>query len=595
MKSTLLSLVIALVTFSAQGSVNERRTISFEGRQRTYVLYVPDNIQSNAPIVVSLHGASGHDTDRSPFRTSVADLAKCIVVYPQGELQNFGPFGTVPGWDATGEVNTDVRFLRTVVDEVAKSYSIDRQRIYCCGFSNGGMMTYANAHCSADFFAAFASISGFPLNEFHHRFTGARPVPFLHIHGKADDFVKYSLMPVIRDAMVARNGLNPVPQTETVAGRYTRSVYSPFTSGESFPYEYIEVDGMGHNDFTDRTADGNSALTMWNFLCRYRLSDPCSRTLRWRGGLDIEGFSPAQHGWDVYDGAKRFAYGTDPASASNNVYHSVQFEAGHHRLALRAGGGRVYVELTPLTGSTVPLFSKLCDSDRDVVIPFTVTAFGHYRLRIVKESADVRLPSFEIHSCSTPAEASGCVDAELPPMSDMPVEPSMTEIPQSQGREYDDFARTAMQQCDGYTLYTATADLQIAFKMMNVDMQGCNRVVVLFAEPVPQGWYMAFHEGNDLTPVPTGASQMVFELTPAMIASGRIPQICMMTFFGTQLPLTAKVKGVYKSSPNGSALTPVFSDAPSDSGEWIDLQGVTHAAPTVPGIYIHNGRKQVVR
>ncbi len=87
-------------------------TITVGNESREYWLYVPDNVKTEAPLVVSLHGASGHDTDKSPFRTDVADKEGCIVAYPQGKPIYFPVFGgTVTGWDATGEENDDVKFL----------------------------------------------------------------------------------------------------------------------------------------------------------------------------------------------------------------------------------------------------------------------------------------------------------------------------------------------------------------------------------------------------------------------------------------------------------------------------------------------------
>ena len=124
--------------------VDKKVTLTINNENREYWLYVPDNVKQNPALVISMHGASGHSTDKSPFRTSVADNEGCIVVYPQGNSIYFPVFGgTVTGWDASGEENTDVKFLKAVIEDVAKSYSIDRKRIYACGFSNGGMMTYA--------------------------------------------------------------------------------------------------------------------------------------------------------------------------------------------------------------------------------------------------------------------------------------------------------------------------------------------------------------------------------------------------------------------------------------------------------------------
>jgi poly(3-hydroxybutyrate) depolymerase len=318
--------------------VDKNVNITVNGESRKYQLYVPTNAVDNCPLVLSLHGAAGHSTDKSPFRTDVADKAGCIVAYPQGKDTYFPVFGgTVPGWDATGEFNSDAKFLIAVIEDVAKKYKIDRNRIYCCGFSNGGMMTYAMTNACSDVFAAFASISGFPLNEFHFRHTGWRPVPFLHIHGKADDFVKYSLMPTIVDEMVVRIGAHPVPTKTTKSGKYTKSIYE---AGEgSFPYIYYEMDGMGHNDFTANTEDGNSAQTMWNFFKQYTLDTPCDTTLKWRPHLEATGYVAKSHGWTVNSSKTLLAFGQgSKTDANQNVYRSLQLTTGHYKLCFKSQG-----------------------------------------------------------------------------------------------------------------------------------------------------------------------------------------------------------------------------------------------------------------
>lgn len=554
MKKILSSLILLAVSVSSSlaAKVNEEFSITVDGLTRKYILYVPDNVTANPPLVFSLHGASGHDTDRSPFRTSVADAEGCIVVYPQGENQYFPVFGgSIPGWNATGEANEDLRFFKAIIEQVASEYPVDRSRIYCCGFSNGGMMTYSNASSAADIFAAFASISGFQLNEFHHRPTGARPVPFLHIHGKADDFVKYSCMPVIRDNMVARNGCHPVPQVTTVEGQYRCSIYEAGEGG--FPYVYYEIDGMGHNDYTDKTPDGNSAQTMWNFMSQYTLEDQCDTTLKWRLNIDTEGFEPREHNWKVSADETRYVYGT-PKKANNvdnNVYASLQFEKGNYRLTFEAtgeSGHKMYVMVETLDGTSV-LFCKSGEVGKKVVIPFEVPEYTEYKMTIVKTSSDDRFTAFAIHSTDGPVPAENCEDDVLP--EEIPGQETghLIEIPQDQGTQYDNFARTAFVPGQDYNTYTASGDLQIAFKMMDIDVKDCDYVLVRFAEPVVAGWKLAFWEGNSLTDVPEGTVEYKFELEPSMLSSGILPQICMMTFFGGYTaPLVAKVEGVYKHS-----------------------------------------------
>ena len=417
-------------------TVNTEKTLTVNGVTRKYIIYVPDNVKANPSVVFSLHGASGHDTDRSPFRTSVADANGCIVVYPQGANQYFAIFGgSIPGWNSTGTANEDLDFFKAIIEDVTKSYTIDHSRIYCCGFSNGGMMTYANTSCASDIFAAFASISGFQLNEFHHRTTGARPVPFLHIHGKADNFVKYSCMPIIRDNMVARNGCNPIPVVTSVTGKYTKRIYEAGDGG--FPYVYYEIDGMGHNDYTDRTEDNNSALTMWNFMSNYSLKDNCDKTLKWRLNIDTKGFDPKEHSWTVNAAQTKYEYGTPKKAnnADNNVYPSLQFEAGNYTLDFEStgnAGDKIYIKVETLDGSST-LFCKSGKVGSKVAMPFSVPAYTEYKITIVKTSADDRFATLSIHSCETPGTEENSMDDALPDVSSttfgQPVISSIDAIP----------------------------------------------------------------------------------------------------------------------------------------------------------------------
>ena len=395
-------------TIAADKSVD----ITVGNETRNYWLYVPKNVKANCPLVVSLHGASGHSTDRSPFRTDIADKEGCIVVYPQGNLMNFPVFGgTVTGWNATGEVNSDVNFIKAIIEDVAAKYSIDRQRIYCCGFSNGGMMTYALTNTMSDVFAAFASISGFPLNEFHFRHTGARPVPFLHIHGKQDNFVRYALMPVIVDEMVARIGANPVPQKSTVSGKYDKSIYE--AAEGSFPYIYYEIDNMGHNDFTGDIETGSSAQVMWDFFKQYTVDSPCDATIKWMPRMEAEGYEPTSHGWAVNSGKILLRFGGDQnTDGKQNVYRSLQLNTGTYKLCFHSEGDArrtIGVRLQKLTGKKNFVLNTEVSVGADASLVFNVKdGWGEYRLMLTRqESTDqITISQLGLYSL-TPDEETG--------------------------------------------------------------------------------------------------------------------------------------------------------------------------------------------
>jgi hypothetical protein len=130
-------------------------------------------------------------------------------------------------------------------------------------------------------------------------------------------------------------------------------------------------------------------------------------------------------------------------------------------------------------------------------------------------------------------------------------------IPQSQGKEYDDFARAELVEGEDYNTYTVNADLTIAIKMMDVDVEGCDYVLVRFAEPVAAGWKIAFWNSQELVDIPAGETEFKYEfandpLGHCDVVDGILPQICMMTFFGGyEAPLVAKVVGIYKHKVGG--------------------------------------------
>ena len=174
------------------------------------------------------------------------------------------------------------------------------------------------------------------------------------------------------------------------------------------------------------------------------------------------------------------------------------------------------------------------------------------------------------------------------------------EITQDQGKTLDDFTRTELVEGEYYNTYTAAGDLNIAIKMMNLDVKNCDYVVVKFAEPVAAGWHLAFWSGQDLTDVTAGATEFkyVFADDPkcGVSAEGVLPQICMMTFFGGfQAPLEAKIVGIYKHY-SSEYLTGINAVQTMSNGQWYDMNGrKLDAKPTKKGVYILNGKKVAIK
>lgn len=388
-----LMMAMSCTIILTAAKVNKFFNINVNGKNRTYLLYVPNNVKASAPLVISLHGAGGQVTTTShdPDFNSIADKDGFIVAYPQGLQTTFPGLGGMqaPGWTSTGEENFDTDFLKAVVEDIDAKYPLDRQRLYCCGFSNGGMMTYCMANTCSHIFAAYAAISGYPINEFHLHHTSWRPVPFLHIHGKADDFVRYSLVPNVIENMVDRNGANPVPVVTTKSGKYTKNVYEAGEGG--FPIIFYEIDGMGHSPFTNNTEDNSSSQTMWNFFQQYTLDVPCDTTMKWRPRIETEGYDPKSHGWTMNARTTLLRFGGDQNTDDNqNVYRSLQFKTGKYKLCFHSEGEAdktIRVKIEKLTGQKNVVLNDTVAVGGDVSLPFEVSdGWGEYRITLLRET-----------------------------------------------------------------------------------------------------------------------------------------------------------------------------------------------------------------
>ena len=486
-------------------AVDKNVNITVDSETRNYQLYVPANVEEDCPLVISLHGAHGASTNYSPFTKEVADAKGCIVAYPQGKPTNFpiGFGGTATGWTATGEENFDVKFLKAVIEDVASKYQIDRKRIYCCGFSNGGMMTYAMANACSDEIAAFAAISGYPINEFHLRHTGDRPVPFLHIHGKNDTFVLYEKVPTIVDEMVARLGANPVPTKTTVSGKYTKSVYG---AGEgSFPYVYYEVDGMGHEAYTANTEDGNSALTMWNFFKDYSLDTPSDETLKWAPRIETSGFDATAHGWTMNSGTTLLQFGGNQNTGSDgnhNVYHSLQFENGHYKLSFNSSGeaGKtIGVKIEKLTSPNTVVLNETVNVGADAELPFEVTdGWGEYKLTMTRPSESDAITITEMTIMKTGEYVPGQVKTPIK-LTGATGNPTIVPI-----------APSTLENLYA-AMFTPTEDYSRMFRYENMDVKDYDKIVIKFKSAVSGDWHINMPDGS--YPSIEGSTELEIDLS----------------------------------------------------------------------------------
>jgi polyhydroxybutyrate depolymerase len=171
------------------GQHDYAKTLTFDGQQRTYQVHLPPAYdgQHNLPLVLALHGAGGDGKGMAKLThfNTVADQGSFIVVYPDGINRRWSYDKALGGVD-------DVGFLVALVEQLEKDYTIDQQRVFVAGISNGGGMVEVLACERSDLFAAFADVAATLGSTAARLCHPARPIPFLMIHGTDDPLVPYN-------------------------------------------------------------------------------------------------------------------------------------------------------------------------------------------------------------------------------------------------------------------------------------------------------------------------------------------------------------------------------------------------------------------
>jgi polyhydroxybutyrate depolymerase len=234
----------------ALGTGTTEHRIVVDGLERTYRAYRPAALPDDAALVLVLHGGGGSATqaENSYAWTELAAQEGFVVVHPQGLHRTWNTEGGCCGRAAAQDVD-DVAFLTRVVEDVSDRVTVDPDRVFVTGMSNGAMMSYTLA-CHTDVFAAVAPVAGTMLVDC----PAPSPVSVLHLHGTADGAVRMDGAPGEGLAEVDGPPIADVvgfwrevdgclEPSEVRAGPVRRSV-SGCADGRSV--ELVTVDGAGH-------------------------------------------------------------------------------------------------------------------------------------------------------------------------------------------------------------------------------------------------------------------------------------------------------------------------------------------------------------
>jgi len=292
MKKLLLLLCLPYLGLSQQLTTEN---IFYDGSNREYIIYVPQTYTptSPTPVLFAFHGGSGYANDfmnyEADFRL-ISDTAGFILVYPQASSDSNG----IPIWNLGG-VNSkatdvdDVGYISHLIDKISEFYSVDRDRVYVTGFSNGGYLSFELACKLSSEIAAFASVAGHMFIDTYNDCSPTHPTPFLSINGTEDNYdgIEGYYLPIdnSNNYWIEYNNtdLNPeiieIEDTNTTDGSSVQ-YYSWKNGTNGVEIDHYKVLGGDHswpslNTNSDKgksNGDIDSNRIIWEFFSRFDIN-----------------------------------------------------------------------------------------------------------------------------------------------------------------------------------------------------------------------------------------------------------------------------------------------------------------------------------
>ena len=262
---------------------------------RSYQIYVPAtySVSEPIPLVFNLHGgastATGYLNSIGDMRP-IADTANFIIIYPQATTDSSGN----PTWHLGGENSKstsvdDVGFVSHIIDEVSSIYSVDLERVYVTGFSNGGYLAYEIACLLSNRIAGIGSVAGHMFIDTYNYCDPSHPTPVINIHGTEDFYdgiAGYYLDQNLSNRYWTEYNntdtdpvITYIENTNTQDGS-TVELHSWLNGDNGISVVHYKVMGGGHSypnlnpssskGYENGDIDSNSEI--WNFLSRYDIN-----------------------------------------------------------------------------------------------------------------------------------------------------------------------------------------------------------------------------------------------------------------------------------------------------------------------------------
>lgn len=256
-------------------------TLTHNNEIREYVSYIPNSYDgtSAVPLVFNFHGFGGSASEYMNYADmrAIAESDTFILVYPQGSCLDGSSHwnASLPGGDNKSDAD-DFGFVEAMINQISLDYNVDSERVYACGYSNGGMFAYGLANYKSNLIAAVGSVSGTILD-----FDGStsHPMPIIHLHGTSDGVIPYngsgdynSVQSVLDHWINFNNTVtSPIVNSESNGGM-TIDHYLYDQGDSNVSVEHYKYIGGDHVWFSENYQGQNTAELIWNFVSKYDIN-----------------------------------------------------------------------------------------------------------------------------------------------------------------------------------------------------------------------------------------------------------------------------------------------------------------------------------
>ncbi len=262
--------------------------ISSGEHDRTFKLHIPPGYEQGTlmPLVLVFHGRGSNAFDAEIYfqLNPLANQHGFIVAYPQAT-------GSPTTWEDLPEAESqsdvdDVQFVEDLIIYLNSHLSIDPQRIFAVGFSNGGGMANRLGCDLSEAIAAIAPVGGayYYWEDCHPD----RPISVISFHGLRDEVIPYEgtdhegvvnvpEIPVWAAAWAERNGCSPEVESVSKGGVITTDIWPGCEEDSDVILYSLALDG--HNWPTTTFGGGGfePAVTVndliWEFFAAHPMPE----------------------------------------------------------------------------------------------------------------------------------------------------------------------------------------------------------------------------------------------------------------------------------------------------------------------------------